>query len=154
MSLNLKSPEFKHGAPIPQRYARDGRNLSPPLRWDGAPNGTRSFALVVEDPDAPNGMFHHWAVYDLSAETTQLEEGADRSMAVVFGRAINDFGNTGYDGPQPPAGDAPHHYHFRLAALDVDHLDVPPDASVEAVWSAAEPHIIDRGELIGTFQQN
>src|SRR5687768_17037562 len=115
MSLVLRSPAFADGERNPDRHARQHDNLSPPLEWVGAPEGTRSFALVVEDPDAPRGTFRHWAAFDISPGRTRLEEGAGRRGGDLK-QGANDFGDTGYDGPQPPEGHGPHHYHFRLAA--------------------------------------
>lgn len=150
MALKVSSPAFKDGSPIPDKYAKDGDNLSPPLEWAGAPEETRSFALLVEDPDAPSGTFLHWAVYDIPADRTGLGEGVDVS---AFGRGINDFGNDRYDGPQPPSGHGVHHYHFRVAALDTDRLeDVTPGAGAMAVWDEALRHVIAEGELIGTYE--
>ncbi len=152
MALTLRSPAFGNDERIPDRHARGSDNLSPALEWSDAPEGTRSFVLVVEDPDAPRGMFRHWAVHDIEPDRTRLAEGAGaRDSGLKQG--ANDFGETGYDGPQPPAGDAPHHYHFRLAALDTDHLDVGPRQRAEAVWEAAQDHIIEETELVGIYQQ-
>jgi Raf kinase inhibitor-like YbhB/YbcL family protein len=152
MALKLKSPAFDNGGRIPDKYARNGRNLSPPLEWSGAPEGTKSFALVIEDPDAPNGMFRHWAVYDIPGDRITLHEGEDVEDYRV-GR--NDFGDTHYDGPQPPAGDRPHHYHFKLAALGTNHIGgVQGEASAAAVWDKAQPHVLEQTELVGTYQSS
>src|SRR6266545_1804348 len=127
MALEISSTAFAEGSTIPKRYSGDGENLSPPLRWSGAPRKTRSFALVCEDPDAPSGTFRHWAVANIAAAETGMSEGAGRSQNGHDGVARNDFGHTGYDGPAPPRGHGLHHYHFVLAALDVDRLDVSAD---------------------------
>jgi hypothetical protein len=154
MAFLLTSPAFKHGQMIPDRYARDGDNLSPPLRWSGAPNAAKSFALVVEDPDAPSGVFRHWAAHGIPRERSDLPEGAGRAAAdALRHQAVNDFGDPYYDGPAPPRGDSPHHYHFRIAALDVADLDLPPDATAADVWEAARAHAIDEAELIGAYQR-
>lgn len=152
MTLSLKSPAFADGERIPDEFARDGPNLSPPLEWSGAPEDTKSFLLVVEDPDAPKGMFRHWAVYDIPPERRRLHEGAGRRGADLR-QGANDFGNPSYDGPQPPEGHGTHHYHFRLAALDTDHLDVGPRQRAEAIWEAAQPKIIEQAELVGTYER-
>lgn len=117
MSLTLSSPAFSDGGPIPKKYSREGENLMPPLRWTGAPDGVRSFALIVEDPDAPSGLFRHAAIYDVPPERSELAQSADTdgNSGLRFGR--NDFGGAAYDGPEPPVGHGTHHYHFRLAAL-------------------------------------
>lgn len=150
MAFAIRSPAFQNGAAIPSAYAKDGNNISPPLEWTGAPEGTRSFALLVEDPDAPSGMFRHWAIFDIPPETTVLGEGEDVS---ALGKGINDFGNDGYDGPKPPKGHGVHHYHFRLAALDTERLkDVDDEVSAVAVWDEALRHVIEEAELVGTYE--
>jgi Raf kinase inhibitor-like YbhB/YbcL family protein len=152
MALALKSPAFRNGDEIPERYIRQGGNASPPLQWDGAPKGTKSFALVVEDPDAPKGLFRHWAIYDLPPDQTWLAENVGRSGGAVFTEAVNDFGAAAYDGPQPPPGSGLHHYHFRLAALDVAHLELPPKARARDVWQAAKAHVIEEADLVATCE--
>src|SRR3954471_19638378 len=119
MSLSISSPAFAENQHIPIQYSRDAGNLSPPVEWQGAPRGTRSFALIVEDPDAPRGTFRHWAAYDIPGDTRRLAEGVgSRDQGAAMQMGTNDFGNTQYDGPQPPPGHGLHHYHFRLFALD------------------------------------
>ena len=153
MSFSIRSSAFSDGQAIPPRYSRDGGNISPRIEWFDAPPGTRSYLLVVEDPDAPRGTFRHWAAYNIPARNHALAEGAGcPSAAIPINMAVNDFGNCWYDGPQPPPGHGTHHYHFRLAALDVPSLSVPPRARVEEVWKAAEPHTIAETEMIGTFK--
>ena len=152
MTFVVESPAFGDGEPIPSRYARKGDNVSPPLRWTGAPPGTRSFVLFVEDPDAPSGTFRHWALYNIAAERDQLPEGADVADKERFGHGVNDFGNPHYDGPQPPKGHGAHHYHFRLAALDVPNLDLPLTANIDEIWNAALPHVIAEARLVGTYE--
>lgn len=152
MAFVVESPAFRSGEPIPSRYAQAGDNVSPPLVWKGAPPGTQSFALFVEDPDAPSGVFRHWALYNIAAERDRLDEGADDDDSERLGHGVNDFGNPRYDGPQPPKGHGTHHYHFRLAALDVPNLNLPLTASVEEIWKAAVPHMIGEAGLVGTFE--
>lgn len=151
MALKLTSLALAEGKRIPDEYARDGENLSPPLQWSDAPEGTKSFALVVEDPDAPSGMFRHWAVYDIPAGEERLVEGAGETGELNQG--VNDFGNARYDGPQPPRGHGTHHYHFRLAALDTDRLDIGGRQSAEEIWEAVQPHIVEEAELVGTYER-
>lgn len=151
MTLTLKSPAFADGERIPEEYARDGQNISPPLEWDGEPRDTKSFALICEDPDAPRGMFRHWTAYDIPAEKHRLEEGAGRQGALHQG--ANDFGNPRYDGPQPPEGHGTHHYHFRIAALDTDHLTVGPRQRAEEIWATVRPHILEEAEIVGTYER-
>ncbi len=145
MSFNLKSPAFADGQPIPAKYTADGADVSPPLEWSQPPGGAKSFILVVEDPDAPAGTFRHWGVYNLKGN--RLSEGA----APAKSAATNDFGEAGYRGPSPPKGHGTHHYHFKLAALDVDVLKVSPSTKVADLWPAAKSHIIGEAELVGTY---
>lgn len=152
MTFTVESPAFRSGEPIPARYAQAGDNLSPPLTWKDAPPGTQSFALFVEDPDAPSGVFRHWALYNIPAERDRLEEGADADDKERLGHGLNDYGNPRYDGPQPPKGHGVHHYNFRLAALGVPNLDLPLTAGVDDVWKAALPHLIAETALVGTFE--
>ena len=153
MPLTITSPAFKQGEVIPTRYTRDGENLSPPLEWRDAPPETRSFVLLVEDPDAPSGTFRHWAMYNIPASETGLPEGASGQGRSGAGEGVNGFRNAHYDGPQPPKGHGPHHYHFRLAALDVPRLDMPASAKAEDIWAKAQPHIIAEAEMIGVHER-
>lgn len=152
MPLRLKSPAFANGDRIPETYARGGQNQSPPLEWEGAPEGTKSFTLVVEDPDAPHGTFRHWAVYDIPSGRDHLDEGSGGRQGNLH-QGANDFGNSYYDGPQPPEGHGPHHYHFRLAALDVDRLNIGPQQRAEEVWRTAQAHMLDQAELVGIYER-
>lgn len=152
MAFVLESPAFRNGEQIPRKYARDGENVSPPLVWQGAPPQTKSFALIVEDPDAPSGSFHHWAALDIPPELSQLREGVE-GRAEGLKQGVNDFGDARYDGPQPPRGHGVHHYHFRLMALNVERLGAPEKASVREIWAKARPHALEEAELIGTFER-
>jgi hypothetical protein len=154
MPLLLVSPAFLPGSGIPSEYTCDGAGISPPLTWSGAPNGTKSFVLVIEDPDAPSGTFHHWAVFDIPAGSGGLNSGYGRSPpAAGFREARNDFGNPGYGALCPPRGDGVHHYHFRLFAVARPTLDLKPSATVPDVIRAAEPYVIQRTEVVGTYQR-
>ena len=153
MPLTITSPAFKHGEVIPTRHTRDGDNLSPPLEWRDAPPETKSFVLIVEDPDAPSGTFRHWAMYNIPASETGLPEGASGQGRSGVGEGVNGFRNTRYDGPQPPKGHGPHRYHFRLAALDAERLDMPASAKAEDIWAKAQPHIIAEAEMIGVHER-
>jgi Raf kinase inhibitor-like YbhB/YbcL family protein len=154
MMLTLSSTAFGQDQRIPPRFARDGDNLSPPLEWHGAPQGTKSYALVVEDPDAPSGTFRHWAVYDIPGGTTALAEGSGSGKSAVARHvATNDFGDRHYDGPQPPSGSGVHHYHFRLFALDVPQLKLPGNASAHDVLDAARAHSLAQADLVGTYER-
>ena len=144
MAFVLESPAFREGEPIPRKYTTDGENVSPPLRWSGAPAGARSFVIVAEDSDAPSGTFRHWGIYNVTG--TRLPEGDDEALTVT-----NDFGDEGYGGPAPPKGHGSHHYHFRIAALDVDQLPTAPRTSVADLWNAARDHCVAEAELVGTY---
>jgi Raf kinase inhibitor-like YbhB/YbcL family protein len=146
--LTLTSTAFQEGQPIPVQYTCDGADQSPPLAWSEPAPGTKSFALIVDDPDAPSGLFRHWGAYDIGPATRAIAAGQS-----VGKQAINDGGQPGYKGPCPPKGNGPHHYHFKLYALDVGTLDVPADSKIEDVESAAQRHAIGRGELIGTYER-
>jgi Raf kinase inhibitor-like YbhB/YbcL family protein len=152
MALTLNSPAFAPNQRIPDRFSRDGGNVSPPIEWRGAPPGTKSYALVVEDPDAPKGTFRHWAVYDIPSAAEELTEGAGSGKSdTAMNMAVNDFGDRHYDGPQPPPGHGTHHYHFRLFALNVPELRIPGKASAREVLEAAQSHSLAQAEVIGTY---
>jgi Raf kinase inhibitor-like YbhB/YbcL family protein len=153
MTLEISSPAFSEGGTIPRKYTGDGENLSPPLRWRGAPRDTRSFALICEDPDAPSGMFRHWAVANIPADENGLSEGIGRAGSPSCDFARNDFGHAAYDGPAPPRGHGLHHYHFRLAALDVEEVDVPANTSADELWRIVQPHVLAQAETTGTYQR-
>lgn len=154
MTLTVSSPAFTRDQPIPRQFSRDGGNVSPPLEWQGAPPQTRSYALIVEDPDAPRGTFRHWAAYDIPADAHRLPEGAgSRQQGAAVHMAMNDFGNTQYDGPQPPPGHGTHHYHFRLFALDVPQLNVPKNCAAKDVLAAVQNNALEQAEIVGTFER-
>jgi hypothetical protein len=144
--LKLTSNAFGDGQPIPVQYTCDGAGETPALSWGDPPAGTKSFALVIDDPDAPSGTFRHWGVYDIPAAARAIGGGQRIGREVA-----NDKGTTGYTGPCPPKGNPPHHYHFKLFALNVDKLDVGSGAKVVDVENAAKRHAIAQGELIGTY---
>jgi hypothetical protein len=152
MSLTLKSTAFSEGERIPREHTCDGNNTSPPLAWSGRPDGTRSFVLLCDDPDAPTGTFHHWGLYDVPPEVDRIDAGCPVHARLGAARqASNDFGRAGYGGPCPPKGHGDHRYRFKLLALDADRLDVPDGAGIPDVAQAAEPHVLDRTELVGLY---
>lgn len=153
MPLQLTSAAFTEGSPIPAQYTCDGRDVSPPLRWSGAPEGVRSFALIADDPDAPAGTWVHWVLYNLPANTIELPEGIPPTEFVAGGgrQGRNDFGRLGYGGPCPPRG-KPHRYFFKLYALDT-MLDLPARATKQDVERAMRGHILAEGQLMGTYQR-
>jgi Raf kinase inhibitor-like YbhB/YbcL family protein len=153
MALTIRTPAFKDGGTIPTEHTRDGANRSPALSWSGAPAGTRSFALIVEDPDAPRGTFYHWAAFNIPLDRDGLSEGAGSRAEGGIRFGLNDFGNVRYDGPQPPPGHGVHHYHFRLAALSVPSLDLAQRAKVAEVWREAAKHALATAEVVGTYER-
>ncbi len=154
MTFQLTSTGFSGGQRIPKRYTCEGEDLSPPLAWTDAPSAVRSFMLVCDDPDAPAGTWHHWALFDVPATATELNEGLSRDAHIdKMRQAINDFAETGYRGPCPPLGHGTHHYHFRLLALDIDKLSVKERARCKEVEAASRSHVIATAELIGTYSR-
>ncbi len=150
MAIQVSSPAFEAGGAIPQKYTGEGEDTSPPLEWSGLPEGTREIALICDDPDAPTPKpFVHWVLYKIPADTTSLAEGST-PQGSFEGR--NDFGSTGYGGPMPPEGHGVHHYHFKVYALDAE-LDAPEGLSKDQVMSAMEGHVLDEGELVGTYER-
>ena len=154
MSLELKSDAFANGQSIPAKYSCIGRSVSPPLTWTEPPAGTQSFALIVDDPDAPSGTWVHWVLFNIPANTRSLQEdlpvtgkNADPN-AITVGK--NSSGNAHYDGPCPPSGT--HRYYFKLYALDAS-LSLSPGATKEQVLKEMEGHILAQGELMGTFSK-
>jgi hypothetical protein len=151
MAFELTSSAFSAEGTIPDRYTCEGANVSPTLRWSHAPEGTQGFALVCEDPDAPGGTFTHWLIYDIPPAREELPEDVPAEPTLSWGAAQgrNDFGNVGYGGPCPPAGET-HRYFFRLYALD-QALDLPPGASRSQLLSAIEEHALARTGLMGRY---
>lgn len=154
MAFQLTSTAFKAGERIPRRYTCDGDDRSPPLAWSGAPAGTKSFALLCDDPDAPAGTWHHWSLFDIPFSVVHLDEGySSRERAVQTRQAVNDFGNVGYGGPCPPPGHGVHHYHFNLLALDVEKLKLATRPRCSEVKRAAKARMLAMAELIGLYSR-
>lgn len=147
MDFKLTSPAFADGAAIPVRHTCDGSDLAPRLTWTGVPEGTRSFALVMDDPDAPRGTFTHWVVYDMPAELREIGEGA-----VLGTEGRNSFGRSGYGGPCPPPGDEPHRYRFTLYALDVPSLALETGTR-EELETSIDAHVLGSARLVGRYQR-
>jgi hypothetical protein len=146
--FSLTSGAFQEGQPIPTQYSCDGANQAPALSWGEPPPGTKSFALVIADPDAPSGTFRHWGVFDIPASARSIGGGQRIGVEVT-----NDFGKPGYGGPCPPKGHGPHHYHFKLFALGTDGLGLSPTAKIADIESAAEKQALGRAELVGTYER-
>lgn len=144
MTITVSSTAFTDGGTIPRRYACDGEDVSPPLRFAGIPSGTQELAVLVEDPDAPRGTFVHWVAWGLDPSTATLEQGATPP-----GTGTNGFGRRGYGGPCPPRG-APHRYVFTVFALS-RRLDLPPGASADQLRRAVADATIAEGRLVGRY---
>lgn len=153
VTLSLLSTAFKEGDKIPVKYTCDGQDISPPLAWDEPPQLTEAFVLIVDDPDAPSGVFTHWVLFNLPANVRQLGEGIPAQEQLQNGalQGKNDFGRIGYGGPCPPRGPA-HRYRFMIYALDKS-LDLNPGASKKQLIDAMKGHILAQGQLIGTYQR-
>jgi len=154
MSLTLTSDAFANGQSIPAKYSCVGKNISPALAWTEPPAGTKSFALIVDDPDAPMGTWVHWVLFNIPADRRSLQEDLPITGENVDPNAIfvgkNSSGNTGYDGPCPPSGT--HRYYFKLYALDTT-LSLQSGATKEQVLKEMKGHILAQGELMGTFSK-
>ena len=148
-SFMLSSDAFADGGQLPTQFTCDGTDKSPPLSWSDPPQGTKSFALVVDDPDAPSGTFRHWAAWNIPVDTKAIEEG----QGGQFAQAVNDFGKQGYGGACPPKGHGPHRYRFKLFALDTDTLNLPSGTKIEQVEAAAAERELGRAELTGTYER-
>ena len=163
-AFTITSSAFKNGAAIPEKYSFNamgctGQNVSPPLEWKNPPAGTKSFALMVHDPDAPTGSgWWHWVVYNIPADATSLPEGAgDAAGAALPKGAVQgntDFGKPGWGGPCPPPGSGKHHYNFTLYPLKVDKIDAPPGASAAMIGFNASANVIGKpAKLTGLFSR-
>jgi Raf kinase inhibitor-like YbhB/YbcL family protein len=152
--MRMISTAFSDGAVIPRRHTCDGEDISPPLAWSGAPAATRSFALLCDDPDALGGTWHHWGAYNIPAELTALDlDAARHADQYGFRQAANDFQRVGYGGPCPPRRHGPHHYHFRLGALSIEHLPLPEGASCRDVEREARKHVLAEAILVGVYER-
>lgn len=150
-TMQVESPAFKAYADIPVKYTGEGEDISPALNWSDAPEGTKGFAVICHDPDAPlvqNGRygFVHWVLYNLSEEITALAEGSDAGTS-----GKNDFGKSGYGGPMPPEGHGVHQYYFWVLALD-KVTDLPEGLSLGELLSKVEPHLLGMNRLVGHYQ--
>lgn len=153
MPLTVSSPAFQEGSAIPTRYSCQGQDVSPPLQWSEPPEGTASFALIMDDLDAPGGVFTHWVLFNVPSDSRELAEavptGAELPTGALQGK--NDFGRIGYGGPCPPLG-APHRYRFTLYALN-QALTLGAGVSKNQLLNAMKGHILAQGQLTGTYQR-
>jgi Raf kinase inhibitor-like YbhB/YbcL family protein len=154
MSLTIRSRVFQHNGPIPVEHTCDGPDTSPPLEWGGAPSGTQSFALIVDDPDAPDPKapkmtYVHWVLYDIPTSVTSLTAGTKKAPSGARD-GVNDWKKTGYGGPCPPIGR--HRYFFKLYALDatLGDLGTPSKSKLEQAMRA---HVLEKAELVGTYER-
>ena len=151
-TLSLSSPDFRHGERLPERHGYDSGNVSPALRWQGLPAGTRSVALFCHDPDAPlvshtgNYGFTHWLVYNIPPSVNKLDQGCRD-----YAQGNNDFGESGYGGPRPPDGHGRHHYYFWLLALDVEPA-IQDGLGLADFLEKVEPHVLGMNRLMGHFE--
>ncbi len=155
--MELLSDAFPPGGWIPRQHTGEGADLSPPLRWSDVPQGVGAFALILDDPDAPAGLWIHWVLYNLPPELRALPEGLP-PLPQLNNRALHglcwgveSFSRTGYGGPLPPPG-PPHHYRFHLTALETA-LPLPPGATAAEVRSAMAGHILAEATLVGLYQR-
>ena len=145
--LTITSPAFVHSMAIPARYTCDGQDINPPLIINAVPDGARSLALIVDDPDAPVGTWVHWLVWNISPQTREIKES---SLLVGAVQGLNDWKRNRYGGPCPPSGT--HRYFFKLYALDII-LNLAPSTNKTALERAMQGHIIAQGELMGTYRR-
>lgn len=152
MNMKLTSTAFQEGGMIPAKYTCDGANVSPPLEWSGAPQATKSFALICDDPDAPGKTWVHWVVFDLPASRKSLPENVPPQETLPGGgkQGMNDFKKIGYGGPCPPSGT--HRYFFKLYALDAE-LNLDSKTTKDRLVQAMKDHILAQGELIGRYKR-
>jgi len=152
-TLSLSSLAFHDGQNIPAKYSCEGENVSPPLTWNEPPAGTQSFVLIVDDPDAPIGVFTHWVLFNIPSGSRELPEAVPTQGELPSGalQGKNGFKRLGYGGPCPPRG-GPHRYRFILYALD-KRLDLTAGVSRQQVLGAMQGHILARGQLTGTYQR-
>jgi len=151
-TMEITSSAFKEGQMIPLKYTCDGQDISPPLEWDNIPDGTKSFALICDDPDAPRGTWVHWVVYDIPPDTKHLFENVlpERELDRGIRQGKNDWPKIGYGGPCPPSGT--HRYYFKLYALDTI-LKLKPGATKEQLLQEMKGHVLDEAQLIGKYQR-
>jgi Raf kinase inhibitor-like YbhB/YbcL family protein len=153
MAFAITSASFPNSGDIPKKFTCDGADVSPELSWAEAPQGTQSFALIADDPDAPSGTWTHWVLFDLPSTADSLPEGMSKIDELPGGerQGRNDFRKIGYNGPCPPPG-KPHRYFYRLYALD-RKLDLKPGASKQEVEQAMEGRVLGQAEWMGKYQR-
>jgi Raf kinase inhibitor-like YbhB/YbcL family protein len=156
-AMIVTSTAFEDGQPIPGKYTADGRDISPPITWAKAPDGTKELALICDDPDAPRALpWVHWVIYSIPADTDRLPEAIEPTDApddpAGSMQGLNSSGTMGYRGPAPPKGHGVHHYHFKVYALDAA-LGLQPGMTKEELQAAMSGRILAEGELVGTYER-
>jgi len=151
-NIQITSSAFKEGELMPSKYTCDGQDISPPLKWSGVPQNTKSIALICDDPDAPMGTWVHWVIYNIPPTVTELSEGFPATETISNGakQGITDFKKTGYGGPCPPSGT--HRYFFKVYALDTE-LKLASGAKKKDIENAMKGHILANGQLIGKYKR-
>lgn len=144
--LTITSPAFQNNQSIPQKYSCDYQNINPPLTIEGIPQGTKSLALIIDDPDAPSGTFDHWVIWNIPPSQNKIAEHTTPGI-----EGVNGMGERGYTGPCPPPG-KPHHYNFRVYALDTQ-LGLADDSKKKDLEQAMRGHVLAEGKLIGLFSR-
>lgn len=152
MEIKITSSAFTEGGLLPAKYTCDGTDVSPPLQWDAVPQGTKSIALICDDPDAPMGTWVHWVLFNLPAEAKELTENIppEKTLANGARQGTNDFRKIGYGGPCPPSGT--HRYFFKIYALDAK-VNLEAGANKRQLLKAMEGHILAQGQLIGKYKR-
>lgn len=152
MGIAVTSTAFEHEGMIPSKYTCDGENVSPPLKWEGVPQGAGSIAIICDDPDAPGMTWVHWVAWNIPANVTEFPENVPPDKALGDGtrQGITDFGRHGYGGPCPPSGT--HRYYFKVYALDAE-LDIPGTSTKNDLLEAMEGRILAEGQLMGRYKR-
>ncbi len=152
MEIKITSPAFEEGGMIPEVYTCDGIDISPPLKWSSVPQGTKTLALICDDPDAPVGTWVHWVIYNIPGDICELPENIPPEQEIKKGgiQGMNDSRKIGYGGPCPPGGT--HRYFFKIYALDTE-VDLQPGATKSQLLNAMEGHILAKGQLMGTYSR-
>jgi Raf kinase inhibitor-like YbhB/YbcL family protein len=152
IEIQIKSTAFTDGGMIPIQYTCDGKDVSPPLALTSIPTGTKSLAIICDDPDAPMGTWVHWVLFNLPPETRELTEGIPSKKILANGakHGMNDFHKYGYGGPCPPGGT--HRYYFKIYALDRE-LSLEPGATKNELLKAMDGHILSEGQLMGRYKR-
>jgi Raf kinase inhibitor-like YbhB/YbcL family protein len=154
MTFQIVSSAFENGKTIPRKYTCDEQDVSPPLMWKGAPEGTKSFALICDDPDAPLMTWTHWVIHGIPANVDKLQEGLPKTEVLASGikQGSNSGRRVGYAGPCPPGGKA-HRYYFRIYALDAG-LDIRPGESKKHLEQAMKGHVLGQAETMGLYARS